>query len=157
MSDPSDSPLSAFQKDVEALAQDVEELTEDLGKDSRLIREEMVGAEILATRELIENLGLVWETLDEMNDVIVRQVRHLAQDHANSAREFFADPGLAQFSAVTLSHCQRRLEHIAEGVSEASHLVVRGGDNATDILFGLWKPFFAVINRDWQGKRRASN
>jgi len=89
--------------------------------------------------------------------VIVRQVRHLAQDHADSARKFLADPGLAQFSAVALSHCQRRLEHIAEGVSEASHVVVRGGDTATDILFSLWKPFFAVVNRDWQGKRRVSS
>jgi len=50
MSDPSDSRLSAFQKDVEALAQDMEELAEDINEDSRLIGEEMVGAEILATR-----------------------------------------------------------------------------------------------------------
>jgi hypothetical protein len=154
MSDPSDSPLSAFQKDVEALAQDMEELAEDISEDSRLIGEEMVGAEILATRELIEYLGVTWETLDEMNDVFLRQLRHLAQDHADSAREFLADPGLAQFSAVVLSHCQRRIEHISEGVSQASHLVVRGGDNVTEVLFGLWKPFFAVINRDWQGKRK---
>ncbi len=157
MSDPSDSPLSAFQKDIEALAHDVEELADDIGKDSRLIREEMVGAEILATRELIENLGIVWETLDELNDVIVRQVQHLARDQAKSVRDFLADPGPAQFSAVALAHCQRRLEHIAEGVSEASSLMVRSSDHASDILFGLWKPFFAVINRDWQGKRRASS
>ncbi len=156
MSNPDNSPISAFQKDIEALAHDVDELAQDFSQDSRLWREEMVGAEILATKELIENLGILWETLDEMNDVCVRQLRHLGQDHADSARQFFSDPSLAQIPAVATSHFQRRLEHIAEGVSEASRLLVKGTDNAAEILFGLWKPFFAVINLDWQGKRKSA-
>jgi len=156
MSDPADSRLTAFQKDVEALAHDVEELAQDFNEDSRLMGEEMMGAEILATRELIENLGIVWESLETMNDICVRQLNHLATDHATSIRELFAHPGLEQLPGVVAAHCQRRIEHIAEGVSEVSQLVVKSSDNAANVLFSLWKPFFGVINLDWQGKQKAN-
>lgn len=155
MSDPSDSRLSAFEKDVESLARDMEDLAQDLTEDSRLVREEMVGAELLAAREVVENLGIVWETLEALNDLCVRQLTYLASDHGESLRRLVADPRPEHLPMLAASHCQRRLEHLAEGVSEASRLVVKGSDDAATILFSLWKPFFAVIDRDWRGKREA--
>jgi hypothetical protein len=155
MRDPSDPRLSAFEKDVESLARDMEDLAHDLSEDSRLVGEEMVGAELLATRELVENLGIVWETLEAMNDLCVRQLSYLAADHGESWRMLVANPRLEQLPALAASHCQRRLEHLAQGVSEVSRLVVKSSDDAATILFSLWKPFFAVIDSDWRGKREA--
>ena len=157
MSDPSDPRLSAFQKDIESLARDMDDLAHDLTEDSRLVSEEMVGAELLATRELVENFGILWETLEAMNDICVRQLTYLATDHGESLKALFANPRLERLPALAASHCQRRLEHLSEGVSEASRLVVKGSDDAASILFSLWKPFFAVIDRDWQGERKAGS
>ena len=157
MSDPSDPRLSAFQKDIESLARDMDDLAHDLTEDSRLVSEEMVGAELLATRELVENFGILWETLEAMNDICVRQLTYLATDHGESLKALFTNPRLEHLPALAASHCQRRLEHLSEGVSEASRLVVKGSDDAASILFSLWKPFFAVIDRDWQGERKAGS
>ena len=125
----------------------VGEVAENLNKDLRLVSEEAVGAEILVAKEMIENIGIFLGTLERLDDTLVQQVRWFFEDYT-SAYKCLAQT--RDFTEVVADHCQRRLEHVADGFQEVSQAATQGISLFEQELFGLWKPFFAVIKRDWQ-------
>jgi len=127
-------------------------LAENLNKDLRLVAEEAVGAEILVAKEMIENIGIFLVTLERLDDIFVKQVRWLFEDFT-SAYKCLAQT--RDFTEVVADHCQRRLEHVADGFQEVSQAVTQGISMFEQELFGLWKPFFAVIDHDWKRSPKA--
>ncbi|MFB3106726.1 MAG: hypothetical protein ACE1ZA_17635 [Pseudomonadales bacterium] len=125
-------------------------LAESLNKDLRLVSEEVVGAEILATKEVIENIGIFLDTLERLDNIRVEQVRWFFEDFATTYKRFAQSQ---DFPYVVTDHCQRRLEHVADGFQQVSQAVTREISIFEQILFSLWKPFFAVVERDWKGVR----
>ncbi len=125
----------------------VSAVAENLNKDLRLVGEETVGAEILVAKEMIENIGIFLATLERLDDTLVKQVRWFFEDYT-SAYKCLAQT--RDFTEVVADHCQRRLEHVANGFQEVSQAATQGSSLFEQKLFGLWKPFFAVIDRDWK-------
>ncbi|MDH3644815.1 MAG: hypothetical protein OES38_22100 [Gammaproteobacteria bacterium] len=93
MSNESETRLSAFSKDIQRIAEDVEHLADDIGHDSRLVRDEMVGAEILATKEITEKIGILWEVAERLSDIGSEQARLLWDDYVTTYKEFSNAPG----------------------------------------------------------------
>lgn len=127
-------------------------LAENLNKDLRLVGEEAVGAEILLAKEMIENIGIFLVTLERLDDILLKQVRWFFEDYT-SAYKCLAQT--RDFTEVVADHCQRRLAHVADGLQEASQAATQGISLFEQELFGLWKPFFAVIDRDWKRSAKA--
>ena len=125
----------------------VAQATENLNKDLRLVSEEAVGAEILVAKEMIENIGIFLGTLERLDDTLVKQVRWFFEDYKSAYKCLVQT---RNFSEVVADHCQRRLEHVANGFEEVSQAATQGISLFEQELFGLWKPFFAVIDHDWK-------
>ena len=149
MSNESDTRLSAFSKDIKRIAEDVEHLAEDLSQDSRTMRDEVVGAEIMATKEVTERIGMIWELVEGLNDISREQLRLLFDDYTTTVQDFTNAPGIHNYSDLVMNHWLRRLEHVADGARSVSNLVSKEANVFEDVVFGMWKPFFAVVNRDW--------
>jgi hypothetical protein len=158
MSNESDTRLSAFSKEIQRIAEDVEHLAEDFGEDSRMVRDEVVGAEILATKEITEKIGILWEVAERLNAIGTEQARLLVDDYVTTFKTFADAPlsntgALHNYTDVVMNHWLRRLEHVADGARSVSNLVTNETHLLEDVVFGMWKPFFAVVNRDWGSRK----
>lgn len=153
MSNESEKRLSAFNKDIRRIAEEVEEMAEDLDEGSRLIADEMVGAEILATKEITEAIGILWELGERLNAIGTEQARMFVDDYVTTCKEFNSAPGLHNYSDLIMNHWQRRLEHVADGARSVADLVTSETNVFEDVVFGMWKPFMAVVNRDWNSRQ----
>ncbi len=127
-------------------------LTENLNKNLRLVGEEVVGAEILVAKEMIENIGIFLLTLERLDHIRVEQVRWFFEDFTTAYKRLVRPQG---FTDVVADHCQRRLEHVADGFQQVSQAATQGISLFEQVLFSLWKPFFAVIDRDWKRSPKA--
>ena len=117
---------------------------------NQLIRDEVVGAELMATRGLAGSLGLLFETLGELDAVRREQLDYLLQDYRRLGESLLR--GEAVFNPVGLAfeHWYRRSEHLADGISRAATAITGETERAEDMLFALWKPFFRVLRQDHQ-------
>jgi hypothetical protein len=140
---------STFSRSVEQIADDFGSVARSWSEESRLVRDEAMGAELLLTREFIEQIGICLETADRLNDLAIRQTGHLIRDYVATLRHVATEPGLHNVREIVLSHWQRRLEHLAEGSDEFAGLVRSETRKVADALFGMWRPFATVLGRDW--------
>jgi len=143
---------SAFSKDLRRIAEDVERLADDLGQDSRMMRDEAVGAEILVSKEITEKIGILWEVAERLNAIGTEQARQLWDDYATTWNELTSATPQHNYSDLVMNHWLRRLEHIADGTRSVANLLTKETNLLEDVVFGLWKPFFAVLNRDWSSR-----
>lgn len=148
MTEKNESRITAFAKDVQRVAEEVEHL----GEDSRLVGEEVVGAEILLTKELTEKIGILWETAERASAIGTEQIRHLVEDYLATAREFSETPGLHNFFDLTANHLARRITHVSDGARAVAELVAEETGRLEEAVLGVWKPFLAVLNRDWESR-----
>ncbi|MDH3644816.1 MAG: hypothetical protein OES38_22105 [Gammaproteobacteria bacterium] len=54
-----------------------------------------------------------------------------------------------------MNHWLRRLDHVADGAKSVASLVTSETNLLENVVFGMWKPFFAVVNRDWRAENKA--
>jgi len=144
---------SAFSRDLAELAQDLETVARSIGTETRLLRDEAMGAELVLTRELIEQWGVMIETADGLNDLLVRQAGHLLEDWLATLRQAASEPGQHNCRDLAIAHWQRRLEHLGEGGRDLYALVSAGSRKYADAAFAVWRPFVTVLGRDWNGPR----
>lgn len=147
--------LDGLRRDLDRLTREADELADTLQQESRLAREESVGAEILATRDLVAHFGILWDTVDQLGNLAGRQARHFALDYAATLSELTRPAGGA--GTAVGNHLDRRLTHIAEGFGEALEVMSRQSEKACGAAFALWSPFFSVVRQDWTGRRRGPN
>jgi hypothetical protein len=155
------TPPSAFRKDLERLAQEAEareDCQAEPGRAGRLAGEEVVGAELLASRHLVAQLGLLWETTEQLGDLYARQIRYWVDDHTVTWTELIAAPSSdsKDGSGVVGRHLERRIAHLGEGLTESAHLLARQSAQASRSLFDLWRPFMSVLRADWADPRSRS-
>lgn len=146
---------SAFTRSIEQVSDDLEAIARTWSQEGRLVRDEAMGAELLLTRELIEQFGILFETFDQLNDIAVRQAGYLLTDCVATLRHAAGEPGLHNCRDIAIDHWQRRLGHLAEG-SQALVVLARSESRKwSDALFSLWQPFATVLGRDWRAGRQA--
>lgn len=115
---------------------------------SNTIRDEVVGAELMATRGLAGSLGLLFETLGELDAVRREQLEYWLQDYRRLGGALLRGEAVFNPVGLTFEHCYRRSEHIADGISRAATAITGETERAEELLFALWKPFFRILRQD---------
>jgi hypothetical protein len=146
--------LSAFRKDLSRLTREVEDLSASLRADSRLVGEEAVGAELLASRNVVAQLSGLWDTAEQLGDLYVQQLRYWLEDHAETLSEAVRGTPARGGAGLLGRHLERRLAHITEGATAAGRLLSSQSAMASRTVWQLWKPFLDVMDRDWAGQRK---
>ena len=150
MSESRSDRLETLQRNLDRLTREAEDLAGSLEHDRRLAGEEVVGAELLATRDLVAHLGIAWETLEGFGTLYARQARLLADDYADTWKALTREGGAGNVPEVIGAHLQRRVEHVTAGVNESIELLSSQTERACDALIRLWAPFTAVVRQDWR-------
>jgi pyridoxal biosynthesis lyase PdxS len=144
--------LARLEADVRHLSSDSRRLAHDLSDQARVIGEEAVAAQFIATEETIGNTGSILEALAHLRDIQRDQLRVFVEDQRDSLRalrEIKSPFGLIE---VGVDHAQRRARHVAEGLNQAVDVVATEGRQMTASMLQMWKPFLKLLQRDWSGK-----
>ena len=120
-----------------------------MSESSRRVSEELLGAELVAGKELVEAAGTFWDTLEKGARIHCRQIELLLKDHTRFWGDALSgDPGRATSALPSL--VQHRVEHVREGLDQYRSLI--GSELAP--LTKIWTDFFGVVRRDWQRTER---
>lgn len=111
--------------------------------DARTVGEELLGAEIVAGKELTEAAGSAYEAMELGAVLWSQQARWLFEDYTGFLLQSVEKPGdPSGFFALM----EARSRHIASGLHSASELMRRECVPATRI----WNDFFGTVLRDWR-------
>jgi hypothetical protein len=113
--------------------------------DPRTIGEEILGAEIVAGKELTEVAGGVLETLERSAAIWLQQARWLGEDYSRFFRDSVSKPG---DPASFFSLVESRSEHIASGFHQFGELIQKECLPATKI----WTDFAGTVEQDWRSR-----
>lgn len=148
--------LKRMREDLSEIARSVDGLATDLARGTRLVREEAVGAELLAGRELVAQAGILWSLAESMHRLAVSQAELLVRDHWRTASELL-DPRRRGATATVLSdHFERRFRHSARGWAEGAELLANGCNESAAAAQRMWASFSAVVRNDWSTPPRRS-
>jgi hypothetical protein len=115
-----------------------------MGKNnSKLIGEELIGAEILASRELAESAGSLWDTLERSGRIQQQQFSLLCKDYAQYAGEVTNPFAIPQ---ATVRLLQRRVTHVGDGWRAFGKLL----QDEYAPIGRAWSSFFDVVKKDWR-------
>ncbi len=115
-----------------------------LSSRGRLLGEELLGAELVASRELAQGAGSLLETLERGSVIHQRQLSYFIQDYAGYVDEVIANP--LQWPQAAGSLAVRRATHLGEGLREGAELLREELAPIRD----AWAGFFKVLQRDWR-------
>jgi hypothetical protein len=150
MTDTRADRLETLRRNLDRLTREAEDLADTIERDRRLAGEEAVGAELLATRDLVAHLGIAWETLEGLGDLYARQARLLAGDYADTWKALTREGVSRSVHEVIGAHLERRVDHVTAGVNEGIELLSSQSERACHVLIRLWAPFTAVVRQDWR-------
>ena len=114
-----------------------------MSMDPKTLGEELVGAEIVAGKELTQAAGSLFDTLERVGALWQQQGRWLVEDYGQfwlAALSRPGDPGPLN------DLIGARSEHIASGMHELTTLVER----ECVPLSKIWSDFFGTVMRDWR-------
>jgi hypothetical protein len=111
--------------------------------DSRVIGEELLGAELVAGKELTEAAGSLFEAAEKGGAICREQARWIAEDYGRFWLSSLTRPG---DPAPLVKLIEQRSEHIAAGMHDLGALVEREFVPLTRI----WTDFFGLVARDWR-------
>jgi len=111
--------------------------------DAKTLGEELVGAEIVAGKELAQAAGSLLDTAERLRDIWLQQGRWLAEDYGRFWLTALGRPGdPTPLSALV----EARSTHIASGMHDLSTLVER----ECLPLSKIWSDFLGTVGRDWR-------
>lgn len=142
--------LDRMGRDARRVLDDARSLGEDLGAQAGLAGEEAAAAEYLATETVLEWVSGWAEDGAALAALQLRQGRYLLEDGVHTLRSAAAARRPEEFLSLPGAHLNRRRDHLCEGLEEAGRLLRRGLTRARAPL-EAWRPFLAMIRRDWRG------
>ncbi|MEJ2089307.1 MAG: hypothetical protein P8Y69_12725 [Gammaproteobacteria bacterium] len=113
--------------------------------DARTIGEELLGAEIVVSRELTEATGNVFDALEKGAAIWEHQARWLVEDWTGFWVSGLTKPLLLD-PAPLAELIQRRSDHISAGLHDVEQLI----KNEFAPLSKTWTDFLGVIRQDWR-------
>ena len=114
-----------------------------MSRDAKTLGEELVGAEILAGKELTEAAGGLFEGIERAAEIWRQQATWLFDDYLEFWREAARSPGRPE---PLLALVERRSTHVASGARELASTVER----ECAPLARMWSEFMEVVRRDWR-------
>lgn len=111
--------------------------------DARTIGQEILGAEIVAGKELTEAAGSVFDAMEKGSKLWRQQSRWALEDYGDFLLSGLARP-LDPTRIFTL--LERRSEHIASGMQDLGDLI----EKEFVPLSKIWTDFFGVVQQDWR-------
>lgn len=144
-----DAQLAALRQDLERLGREARTLAGNARGRARLAGEEAVGAELLAGRDLVAHLGMVWSTLERFQDLSLRQARLLLEDHRATWESLLSGPRPGDLGGVMSDHFGRRARHLSEGVTQGLEVLSSQRAEACESLARIWAPFLAIVASEW--------
>ena len=111
--------------------------------DAKTIGEEILGAELVAGKELAEATGNLFEAMERGGEIVRQQAGWWLADYGDfwlRSLRVPPDPGALP------DLIDRRSRHIATGFQDMSSLVQR----ECAPLTRMWGDFFSVIRQDWR-------
>jgi len=151
---PDQPRVAELEQKLDSLSEQVESLTGELGRNSRLAGEEALGAELLAARDLVAHFGIAWETAEQLGGVWRDQTRLCFEDYRRTVSRLAS--GTRAGPGVMGEHIERRINHLADGAEQTARVLFRQSELAAASLTGLWAPLAGVIRRDWAPGLRGS-
>lgn len=111
--------------------------------DAKTIGEEIIGAEIVAGKELTEAAGSALEAAERSMAIWLQQSRWAFEDYGQFVRSSLTRPG---DPGPLFSLIESRSDHIASGFHQMSELVQAECLPMTKI----WTDFAGTVMRDWR-------
>lgn len=111
--------------------------------DAKTLGEEIIGAEIVASKELTEAAGGLFDALETAGSIWLQQSRWFVEDYG---RFWLTSPGRIWSLAPACQLLKDRSEHIARGVREAGELLQR----ECTPLAGIRGGYLSTVLKDWQ-------
>ena len=111
--------------------------------DAKTIGEEIIGAEIVAGKELTEAAGSALEAVERSAAIWLQQTRWVFEDYGQFLRSAASRPGDPNplFKLI-----ESRSDHVASGFHQMSELVQAECAPVTKI----WTDFAGTVMRDWR-------
>jgi hypothetical protein len=113
-----------------------------MSRDAQTLREELLGAEIVAGKELTEAAGGLFEGMERSAEIWRQQLVWLFDDYVEFWRDAARQPGRPE---PLLALMERRSAHIATGVTDLGATLER----ECAPLARMWDDFMGVVRRDW--------
>lgn len=111
--------------------------------DAKTLGEEIIGAEIVAGKELTEVAGSALEAMEQGTSIWLQQGRWWLEDYGQFLRHSVEKPG---DPSGVINLLTVRSEHVSSGFHQMSELVERECAPATRI----WSDFLRTVLRDWR-------
>ncbi len=142
--------LARLEADVRHLSEDSRRLAKDLSAQARIVREETVAANFIATEEAVENAGSILEAIVSLRDIQRDQIRVFFEDGRDSFRALLEVRSPLGLIEVGADHWRRRATHIATGLNQVVDVLASEGRQMTTAMLQMWKPFVQLLQRDWK-------
>jgi hypothetical protein len=113
--------------------------------DAQTLGEEILGAEIVAGKELTEVAGSLLDAVERAGAIWLQQGQWLTEDWARFWLTAATRPGNAAPLARLVND---RSDHVASGMHQMRELIER----ECVPLSGIWSAFFRTVARDWQSR-----
>jgi hypothetical protein len=145
--------LAQRERDVRALSEDsaqlVDDSVENAANAARVIQEDVVAAEFVATESAIENVNGLLSALTEIGSIQNAQLKAFFADHRDTFTALLKSRSPGDLLQLGFEHWNRRATHIAEGLtqtigvlaSETRHMATSAGE--------MWKPVVELVRGDW--------
>jgi hypothetical protein len=117
--------------------------------DPALARDEIVAAELLASRETVAELGILWETVDRLGRLQTRLAGQCVADHLTTLSNIGRATSATGAVAVLADHVDRRVRHLLTGLDQTVTVLSDQSQKTADAAVQVWAPFLAVLRRDW--------
>jgi len=113
--------------------------------DVKTIGEDILGAEIIAGKELTEAAGSIFDAMEKGSSIWEQQARWLAEDYFNFWMSSLSQ-GLTGNPAALMKLIDSRSEHIATGMHQTGDLI----EKECTPLTKMWTDFIGVVAQDWR-------
>ena len=105
---------------------------------------QLLGAELMASRELAESAGTFWDTLERSSRIHQQQLSWLITDYAGFIDDIVAEKSARSLPTVTGRLIEKRLSHISEGWTAAGQLM----QDELLPLYSAWENFAKATLQD---------
>ncbi len=136
-------------RDVQSQARDASRPLDDAAAQGKMLRQEAVAAEFIATEEAMENVGSVLSALSDLHDIQRSQMRLFLHDVRTSSSAVTQARSPTDLLRIGLDHAARRAGHISEGVGQTVSVIANESRTLANTLVDMWTPFVELLRRDW--------